>query len=459
MPSTGTVLAWKPSRYTVRVQDESKRWLVYNSMTGAIGAVPKDREGEILPLLRDGFKGTLMGQAKQLADRGFLVPEYADEDLRAQLLKQRRQSARGLHLILMPTEECNFRCNYCYEDFARGAMDRNTRKGVKNLVAKSLASLDRLDVNWFGGEPLEEIGIIEELSQYMIAATRAKGIPYSANIVTNGYHLDRRNLRTLVDCGVSRIQVTVDGLPDQHDAKRVRKDGGATFARIWENLRAAKKAPYRFHMAIRVNFDPKTLADLEPFLRRLVDEFAGDDRFSVFFRPVGHWGGDNDENVEICTGVAANSAEYESTRKAQAMGLQSAGTYPFLRPGGSICYAANPNSFVVGADGTLYKCTVALDKDFNKIGRLHADGTMVIDDDKFALWVTSDDSKDAVCQSCVFRPACQGASCPLVRIESGRRPCPTPKKQLRRSLITVWEHFEKFGRLEPANASGLGIAD
>ena len=29
-------------------------------------------------------------------------------------------TTRRLHLILLPTEQCNFRCKYCYEDFQHG---------------------------------------------------------------------------------------------------------------------------------------------------------------------------------------------------------------------------------------------------------------------------------------------------------------------------------------------------
>jgi len=30
---------------------------------------------------------------------------------------------KSLELILYPTEQCNFRCTYCYEDFLIGRMD------------------------------------------------------------------------------------------------------------------------------------------------------------------------------------------------------------------------------------------------------------------------------------------------------------------------------------------------
>jgi len=36
-----------------------------------------------------------------------------------------------LQLILLPTEQCNFRCTYCYEDFAIGRMSDAVVAGVK----------------------------------------------------------------------------------------------------------------------------------------------------------------------------------------------------------------------------------------------------------------------------------------------------------------------------------------
>jgi uncharacterized protein len=37
---------------------------------------------------------------------------------------------RRLHLILMPTEACNFRCVYCYETFALKEMKPDVVAGV-----------------------------------------------------------------------------------------------------------------------------------------------------------------------------------------------------------------------------------------------------------------------------------------------------------------------------------------
>ena len=39
-----------------------------------------------------------------------------------------------LNLFLLPTERCNFRCTYCYEDFNIGRMRPAVSAGVKALI-------------------------------------------------------------------------------------------------------------------------------------------------------------------------------------------------------------------------------------------------------------------------------------------------------------------------------------
>ena len=60
-------------------------------------------------------------------------------------------SPRILSLILLPTEKCNFRCTYCYEDFAIGRMQPSVVRGIKALITHRVPHLDRLNISWFGG--------------------------------------------------------------------------------------------------------------------------------------------------------------------------------------------------------------------------------------------------------------------------------------------------------------------
>ncbi|WP_369345667.1 SPASM domain-containing protein [Caldalkalibacillus mannanilyticus] len=105
-----------------------------------------------------------------------------------------------------------------------------------------------------------------------------------------------------------------------------------------------------------------------------------------------------------------------------------------LMPSGAVCYAAKPNSFIVGADGQLYKCSVAFEEEMNQVGKLQHDGTMELDLDKMALWTIGGEEQDVGCQNCYFRPACQGNHCPLYRMRTKKRPCPHEKRKLKQVL-------------------------
>jgi len=54
-----------------------------------------------------------------------------------------------LKLTLFPTEQCNFRCTYCYEDFEIGRMSPDTIEGVKALIDTRARELTELHVSWF----------------------------------------------------------------------------------------------------------------------------------------------------------------------------------------------------------------------------------------------------------------------------------------------------------------------
>jgi uncharacterized protein len=50
-------------------------------------------------------------------------------------------SNQVLHLILLPTEHCNFRCTYCYEDFSIGRMTPEIIDSIKRLIDRRLDGL------------------------------------------------------------------------------------------------------------------------------------------------------------------------------------------------------------------------------------------------------------------------------------------------------------------------------
>ena len=59
-----------------------------------------------------------------------------------------------------------------------------------------------------------------------------------------------------------------------------------------------------------------------------------------------------------------------------------------LQPNGSEYYAANPDSYVIGSDGMIYKCTVAFNNPYNHVGWLKENGEMEIYEDHLSLWLS-----------------------------------------------------------------------
>lgn len=430
-----SITRWVASRFNAISKAENGELILYNSYTGGIASFSVEEKIEVLQVLRNGFTGDLTGTLKPLVELGFLVGENVDEHSRASFLHQSMHRTDTMHLILMPTEACNFRCTYCYQTFPQGKMKTEVREGIKKYIAQKASSLNHLNISWFGGEPTLALDVIKELSESILKTVEENNISFSAEMSTNGYLLTSESFRSLLDLNVRRYMITLDGNSDTHDSRRFLTGGGKTFHRIIDNLKAIKELDASFEIFIRINFDDENLDKIPDFIGYLSTIFGDDSRFQIFCRPVGRWGGANDADLPICDSHVAETKIWEFTEYGLNQGLNmSSNIESALIPAGSVCYAAKPHSFAIGADGQLYKCTCSLDEEFNKVGKIFADGSLEIDYDKLALWVTSGEEKDTVCQSCFFRPSCQGNHCPLYRIRTGKRPCSYEKRKIKRVL-------------------------
>lgn len=344
----------------------------------------------------------------------------------------------------MPTEACNFRCTYCYETFERGKMNRNIINGLKAFVQDKASSLTGLHISWFGGEPLISLDVIEELSESFLAIAKENQIQYSCDLVTNGYLLTTEVFERLISWNINQFMITIDGIGEVHDRRRHLTGGGKTFDKILDNLMAIKDVPGSFNVTIRTNFDEDNLQATSELIRFLKDHFADDERFGIMFRPVGQWGGKNDDDIPVCSRTMANQKIWELSDEAITQGFSmSSMITDSLMPSASVCYSAKPHSLVVGSDGQLYKCTLSLNEEFNKVGKIHEDGNLELDYDKIANWVTSGEETDTGCQSCFYRPACQGNHCPLYRMRTGERPCPYEKRNIKKVLNLIWKNNNK----------------
>lgn len=433
---------YKPSRFNIQATDDDGSLFISNTYSGAFLSIPESRAAETKELLKRGTNAIEKDLEQVLVKNGFIVGNDVNELFRARMMHEIvGRKTDTLQLIFLTSEQCNFRCIYCYEKFEKGNMSPEVRDAVKKYVRRQARYLKHFNVHWFGGEPLIAFDVIRDLSKEFIEIAEEFNIQYSSSMTTNGYLLTEDVAKELLSLKVEAFQITLDGDADNHDRHRFLKGGQPTFQRIWNNVKTLKTLDENFRCRIRVNFDKENLPSIPNFIPKLAAEFSNDDRFKVDFFPVGQWGGPNDQDLKTLNERDAYAASYSLCDMNVDAGLHNV-LDGALRPGGSVCYAAKPYSFVIGSDGLVYKCTVALYNDKNIVGKLLPDGTMKLDFDKMALWIMNDESEDTGCQSCFFRPACQGASCPLIRIESGEAPCPPVKKNIRKVMKLVGKELK-----------------
>lgn len=179
---------------------------------------------------------------KSLISKGFfyskidnIIPSFRDE------VKKSTTS----QLILVLTEKCNLRCKYCiYSDKYYKASNYSNNVMTLDVAKKSIDYYieihktkieyglnERLQINFYGGEPLLEFDLIKEIVSYV------KNTGYDAlfYITTNGYLLNNESIEFLVD---NRFNITfsLDGYKENHDRNRVTSNNNKTFDVIMSNI-------------------------------------------------------------------------------------------------------------------------------------------------------------------------------------------------------------------------------
>lgn len=360
-------------------------------------------------------------------------------------------SPRRLELTILPTEKCNFRCTYCYEDFKIGRMKRPVVEGICNLVKRRGESgLEYLSLSWFGGEPLLAMNVVAEISSYALSLSQQHGFGFGGGITTNGYHLTPEVLSRLVSLRQFDFQITLDGWGQGHDETRRRADGAGTFQVIWANLLAAKKTSLDFNIALRIHVTDKNQDSLRELAENVWRELAGDSRFDLNFQDVRNLGGDGGKRV-----VAVSAGNFKSrVRELKAIakyGLEDLSTskgggFPvpeviadtgdeplrkyessgsrsgYMEDDNYICYAAKPNHFLIRSNGRVGKCTVALSDSRNDIGFIAPDGSIIIDQELARMWSNGLETLDADklgCPIAHWTKSVAGDSIPLRLVQGG----------------------------------------
>lgn len=414
-------MIYKPSKFNFIHKCDNGELLLYNSAIGAnsLIRVTAGKKGRILEILKEGYVGEIGNKDIQLlCNKGYMVPIDSDENILKKFRIMEQVMDNSLHLILLPTEQCNFRCKYCYETFKKGKMSENVQEAIITYVRKNIHKYTGLSVSWFGGEPLEALDVVEKLSGAFQNICKTAKRPYSAGMTTNGYNLSLEIYKRLYDLGIYNYQITIDGLKDEHDRQRVLLDGRGTFDTIVENLIDIRKNTRYINASfiIRTNFTKRIYENIEQFLDFYVKTFNDDRRFNFYIHMASDWGGDR---VHAFSGEMLSNNQYREILKAilrHGIQINYTSHFSHLNYYGCICYACRKNSIVIGSDGTLYKCTGDFEFEKNKVGILVKNGSLQYND-YYMQWLGGIWKDEEKCENCFYSACCLSNNCPAIRIK------------------------------------------
>ncbi len=405
----------KPSRYNRIFEASDGTWLAFNSWSTALAELDNADVPFIQAILADPDGVPCDSPHKReiresLVAGHFLLDDEVDEmaALQVDMMRDRFRTDR-LHLTIAPTLDCNFRCDYCYEEHLRVTMSRPVQEALLRWVEERLRRIDTLHVTWFGGEPTlpGALQVIDSLSTRFLAMAQERGIAYRAQLVTNGYTLDRRRMEKLAALGIQEVQVTLDGTPAEHDRRRFLTGGQGTFWKIVQNL---KETADLAEFQTRINVDRRNAAAAIEVVEILTKEGLAA-RVRPYLAQVTATGVACGNIQESCfSSEEFARTEVEIYREAARRGLPLS-RYPFRIPG-AFCIADRAEGYVVAPSGALFKCwhEVTLDPE-RAIGHL-VDGEQPFHKTNEARWLSWTPMEKSECRACGVLPLCHGG-CPF----------------------------------------------
>ena len=285
-------------------------------------------------------------------------------------------------------------------------MNEDTEVAIIRFV-QSNKQIKRLNVTWYGGEPLINFGSIERLSRAFLAL----GIEYAAKIVTNGYLLTKEKADLFAELAINDVQITFDGPESVHNERRPLLGGQPTYRTIMENLKYLLQVNPSAHVDIRTNIDRRNMEMYADFYDSFKSEISSD-RVNLYPGFV------SDLLSSECVSPEHNISE--GGYKAQfaldlfdRYGIEIKSFLPRFRR--HSCVGSKYFAFVIGPEGEIYKCWRMVGNPGQTLGNVREGIKNMAG---FADYITGADyTRDPKCLNCEFIALC-GGGCPLVRLRN-----------------------------------------
>ena len=178
-------------------------------------------------------------------------------------------------LYLMPTQNCNCDCTYCYIPHSE-RIKKCDHDNLRSVVNKFMDNLDEQnyykdpEIRFIGGEPYIDINFILELSNSFL--DRFKNGKIIIN--TNGTLINKGILELVKTEHRNRLIhiVSLDGIEEIHNKRRISRNGQNTFEKTVSGIRLLKSLnmPVYINMVLD-NYSVNKLNDFMLYLKSELD--------------------------------------------------------------------------------------------------------------------------------------------------------------------------------------------
>ena len=137
-------------------------------------------------------------------------------------------------LCLHIAHDCNLACRYCFADEGeygdaghKGLMSFEVGKKALDFLIANSGSRRNLEVDFFGGEPTLNFGVVKKLVEYGRSREEETGKRFRFTLTTNGVRLDDE-IQAFANAEMSNVVLSLDGRKEVNDAMRPFPGGKAS---------------------------------------------------------------------------------------------------------------------------------------------------------------------------------------------------------------------------------------
>lgn len=383
-----------------------------------------------------------------LQKRGYLTgmtPQEEEGYVARQAKRLHRNSMDGsVGYLFMPTYQCNLRCPYCFQDHMR------TRPEFAHLLrVMSRETVDRIfgampaieaghgiepgddfprTVGFYGGEPF--LAGNRPIVEYIMQRAREwENVAFWA--VSNATQLEAYE-DLLGPDGLARIQITLDGPPEEHDRRRIHADGTGSFEQIARNIDLCLSRGV--HISLRMNLDRSNIHDV-PRLAEMIVERGWDafEEFSLYtarVQPANEqtslestfpttWELDQAiDELRLIHPEMRVIGRPDDGMEGRARRIFEARSHTIPQFKSSFC-GAHTGMYIFDAFGDIYACWEKTGDERIRIGRVLEGGGVEMNEGLRKMWRSRTPASNPTCRKCRYAFHCGGGCAVLAEGQKG----------------------------------------